>query len=77
MISIYNLTVIIFNYPIQDAMATTTTTTTTTTTATPATTTSTLSEVNRKQAFDGWIQEVAFEASKQYKDLELFLDELT
>ena len=56
-------------------MATTTTTTATQTTATPRT--STFNEVNRKQAFDGWIQEVAVEASKQYNDLELYLDDLT
>ena len=51
------------------------TTTTTTTTATP--TTPTFSEVNRKQAFDGWMQEVALEASSQYYDLEMYLDDLT
>ena len=50
------------------------TTTTTTTTATPTPTT--FSEVNRKQAFDGWMQEVALEASKQYNGLELYLDDL-
>ena len=55
-------------------MATTTTTTATTTTATP--TTPTFSEVNRKQAFDGWMQEVALEATIQDYDLEMFLDDL-
>ena len=57
--------------------------TTTTTTATPTTTTTTsiatmpsFSEVNRKQAFDGLVQEVILEPSKQYNDLELYLDDL-
>ena len=49
-------------------------TTTTTTTATPTTTTFT--EVNRKQAFNGLVQEVILEPSKQYNDLELYLDDL-
>ena len=52
-------------------MATTTTTTTTT-----ATTTTTFSEVNRKQAFNGLVQEVILEPRKQYNDLELYLDDL-
>ena len=33
-------------------------------------------EVNRKQAFNGLVQEVILEPSKQYNDLELYLDEL-
>ena len=49
--------------------------------ATMTTTTATatmppFSEVNRKQAFDGWMQEVALEATSQYYDLEMFLDDL-
>ena len=52
-------------------MATTTTTTTTATATTPP-----FSEVNRKQAFDGWMQEVALEATCDYYDLEMFLEDL-
>ena len=33
-------------------------------------------EVNRKQAFNGLVQEVILEPSKQYNDLELYLDDL-
>ena len=33
-------------------------------------------EVERKQACDGFAQEVLVEASKQYKDLELYLNGL-
>ena len=33
-------------------------------------------EVNRKQAFNGLVQEVMLEPSKQYNDLELYLDDL-
>ena len=50
-------------------------TTTTTTTATPTTPT-TFTEVNRKQAFNGLVQEVILEPSKQYNDLELYLDDM-
>ena len=49
-------------------------TTTTTTTATPTTTS--FNEVNRKQAFNGLVQEMILEPSKQYNDLELYLDDL-
>ena len=67
----------IFKYFYQHSIAATTATTTIPATATRITpTTSTISEVNRKQAFEGWIQEVALEASKQYNDLEFFLDDL-
>ena len=56
------------------------TTTTTATTATPTTTTTptptTFTEVNRKQAFNGLVQEVILEPSKQYNDLELYLEDL-
>ena len=40
------------------------------------TTTPTFTEVNRKQAFNGLVQEVILEPSKQYNDLESYLDEL-
>ena len=36
----------------------------------------TFSEVNRKQAFDGWMQELALEATCGYYDLEMFLEDL-
>ena len=54
----------------------TTTTTTTTATAPTTTTPTTFTEVNRKQAFNGLVQEVILEPSKQYNDLELYLDDL-
>ena len=41
-----------------------------------ATTTITFNEVNRKQAFDDLIQEVLLELSKEYPDLESYLDDL-
>ena len=40
------------------------------------TTTTTFNEVNRKQAFNGLIQEVILEPSKQYLDLESYFDDL-
>ena len=36
----------------------------------------TFNEVNRKQAFDGWMQEVALESTCGYHDLEMFFDDL-
>ena len=62
-------------------MATTTTTTatpttTTTTTPTTRTTPTTFTEVNRKQAFNGLIQEVILEPTKQYIDFESYLHDL-
>ena len=39
-------------------------------------TTTTFNEVNRKQVFNGLIQEVILEPSKQYIDLESYLDDL-
>ena len=55
-------------------MATMTTTTETTTAA--IATMPSFNEVNRKQAFDGWMQEVALESTCGYHDLEMFLDDL-
>ena len=52
-------------------MATMTTTTTTSIATMPS-----FNEVNRKQAFDGWMQEVALESTCGYHDLEMFLDDL-
>ena len=36
----------------------------------------TFNEVNRKQAFNGLIQEAVLVPSKQYSDLESFMDDL-
>ena len=36
----------------------------------------TFHEVDRKQAFGGFVQEVILEPNKQYTDLELYLDDL-
>ena len=44
--------------------------------ATTTTTTINFNEVNRKQAFNGLVQEVILEPSKQYNDLELYLVDL-
>ena len=33
-------------------------------------------ELDRKQAFDGWIQQVDLEPNKNYKDLDLYLEDL-
>ena len=38
--------------------------------------TTTFNEVNRKQAFDGLVQEVVLVPSKQYTDLESYMDDL-
>ena len=54
-----------FQIPNQHSMARTTTTTQTT-----------FTEVNRKQAFNGLIQEVILEPSKQNLDLESYFDDL-
>ena len=36
----------------------------------------TFDEVDRKQAFDGFAQQVILEPNKQYTDLELYLNDL-
>ena len=41
-----------------------------------STRTKTFTEVNRKQAFNGLVQEVILEPSKQYIDLESYFDDL-
>ena len=38
--------------------------------------TTTFHDVNRKQAFDGLVQEVVLVPSKQYTDLESYMDDL-